>query len=205
MRKLIAIALLLGSSSLFADDCKRIDPEYFDETIKTMTMANNELLTIESYQCPINRHNYPFFYTTFHWKFTKNNKIIESGIYFDKNKEENSGIVGQSIERVSSSTIVIDESSERGGNLHLLHWSPNKTLISYKLSYTGHDEDGVCVSSKEDTINIQRCYWNFNVKKTRYYGDILKLKITNNTFKVMNPKLLKTFTDWDFLPDFKYQ
>ena len=76
MRKLIAIALLLGSSSLFADDCKRIDPEYFDETIKTMTMANNELLTIESYQCPINRHNYPFFYTTFHWKFTKNNKSL---------------------------------------------------------------------------------------------------------------------------------
>ena len=191
--------MMLLCSEVYADNCQKIDNEAVGDAVKTFKLTNDEMLTIETYGCVTGTGNSAIPYSTFHWPFSKKNQPIQKGIYFDKNKPDASGIVGQSIELMNNNTIVIDEMAERGGVLNLLHWNHNKQLIAYKFDYVGGDDDGLCVSATgKDLINVQRC--SYDGKKTKNFGEVLKLKISKDKISVTNPKVLPTFTDWRKMP-----
>lgn len=102
---------------------------------------------------------------------------------------DGSGYAGMTHKQISRNVVLLDYYQERGGTLFLVNWSSAKPQF-YRLDYTGHDESGMCARQVNTQIHIRHCAFGKNLGR-----DVLKLQITSQGWRVLNPKVLPKFTD----------
>lgn len=165
----------------------------YTEDDKILKITKDENFSIKNFNCSLNNSSI----SAFAWQWKKSNHTIASGIF--KTTEDTSGMVGSDFEWLSNQTLVINEMSERGGTYNLINFSNKHKPIILSFDYGSGDDDGLCAKAlTKDSIAVQRCYWQDN--KTKYFGDVLKIKIGSTKMSVINPKIFETFTNWDKMP-----